>query len=547
MNTGEGLMHGISDVQREIAQSRLTRRGFANMGLQSAGTRLLPPISGLMWALLLICAGAAFGGPIAAGAKKNMAGAPAQRTVETAENQGVLPVDRRLFPYYPSLLRYTPSKAVFTAPEMCWGCHQQQYQDWRGSMHAMAYRDPIYQAELNKAVTAIGHDNARNCDGCHSPAGVVTGEIKGAGLKGLGAVAIAGVSCDICHSVSGVSHQETPSRNPENASLILSPGRDTKKGPVLIKRGPFPPSKGCGGGFHECVESPLHLKSELCASCHQSTHFEAHSPLGSTYTEWKGSPYAQKGIQCQDCHMVDIATFRRTADSFTRPRREEYRHYFNGPNFLLYSLGEAAARMVGDQDLASSFRNQYEMAVERLRSCADLEIFALYQKGRLAELKVRVRNIRAGHNLPTHLTNIREMWLEVTARDANGKVLMANGRIDEQGKLGPDTRMFGSEGQDVHQQPAVDPWAVRSLARVDSIPPLGFRDVYYGIPDSEPSGALSFEVRLRYRQASQELAETILATLPADIDLAAVYGLKEVPRMPVVDMFAKTAVFATRR
>lgn len=500
----------------------------------------------LLWTVLLTCAGAAFGGPTAVGAK-DKAGAAAPLTVEAAGNHEVFPVDRRLYPYYPSLLRYTPSKAEFTDPQICGGCHQPQYQDWRGSMHALAFRDPIYQGELNKAVQAIGHDNARNCEGCHSPAGVVTREIKGAGLKGLGPVAMAGVSCDVCHSVSGVSHHETPSRNPENASLILSPGRDTRKGPVLVKRGPFKPSKGCGGGFHECVESPLHLKSELCASCHQSTHFHAHSPLGSTYSEWKGSPYAQKGVHCQDCHMVDIATFRRTADSFTRPRREEYRHYFNGPNFLLYSLAEAAARKAGDQDLASSFRNQYEMAVERLRSSADLEIFPLYQQGRLAELKVRVRNIRAGHNLPTHLTNIRQMWLEVTALDEKGKVLMVSGHIDEQGKLGPDSRMFGSEGQGEQRQPAVDPWAVRSLSRMDSIPSQGFRDVYYGIPASEGGGALTFEVRLRYRQASQELAENILAALPADIDLEAVYGIKEIPKLPVVDMVGRKAVFETRR
>jgi hypothetical protein len=80
--------------------------------------------------------------------------------------------------------------------------------------------------------------------------------------------------------------------------------------------------------------------------------------------------------------------------------------------------------------------------------------------------------------------------------------------------------MFGSEGQDAQRQPAVDPWAVRSLARIDSIPSQGFRDVYYGIPQSNGGGALSFEVRLRYRQASQELAEDILAAMPADIDLA---------------------------
>ena len=95
------------------------------------------------------------------------------------------------------------------------------------------------------------------------------------------------------------------------------------------------PSEGCGGGFHECVESPLHLQSDFCAGCHQVYHYDDHFPLEATYTEWKHGPYAQKGIMCQDCHMVDHETFMRTADTFKRPERGEYRHFFSGANYLL--------------------------------------------------------------------------------------------------------------------------------------------------------------------------------------------------------------------
>jgi Cytochrome c554 and c-prime len=455
-------------------------------------------------------------------------------------------VDRSRYPYYPTLLRDTPSKGGFMPPEVCGACHPDKYQEWRGSMHALAFQDPVYQGELNKAVRAIGHENARNCEGCHSPAGVISGEIKGAGLEGLGAVARAGISCDICHSVSEVTHLQTPTHAPENASMILFPERDTPNGPVRVKRGPFPPEAGCGAGFHECRQSPLHLTAELCASCHQSTHFEAHSPLGSTYQEWKGGPYAQQGVQCQDCHMVDIDTFRRVADTLTRPRRDEYRHYFNGANFLQYSLGETAARRAGDEKLAESFHHQYEMAVERLRSCADLDLVPVYRQGVLAEVKARVRNTRAGHSLPTHLTNIRQMWLEVTVTDETGKTLLRTGGIDADGMLEPDTRVFGSEGQDENFRPAVDPWAVRSLSRVDTIPPRGFRDAYFGMP-ALPGGRVTVAARLRYRQVSPELAGDILAAVPADIDLARIYGLENSTPLPVVDMVVKQAVFESRR
>jgi len=58
---------------------------------------------------------------------------------------------------------------------------------------------------------------------------------------------LSGVSCDICHSVSGVTHWQTTSHEPENGSLILTTGVQDRP----VKRGPLKPSPGCCGGFHE--------------------------------------------------------------------------------------------------------------------------------------------------------------------------------------------------------------------------------------------------------------------------------------------------------
>src|SRR5512134_3848409 len=132
----------------------------------------------------------------------------------------VFDVDRELYPYYPSLIKWNKSNAPFTPPDVCGGCHPKQFEEWTGSAHALAFVDPIYQGELNKAVKAVGHEISRQCEGCHSPAGMVTGEIKGPGIAKLSPMALAGVSCDICHSISGVTHWQTPSHEPENGSFI---------------------------------------------------------------------------------------------------------------------------------------------------------------------------------------------------------------------------------------------------------------------------------------------------------------------------------------
>jgi len=471
------------------------------------------------------------------------AGTAAAGSAET----GYFTVDRDFYPYYPSLIKWNKSNAGFTEPVVCSGCHPQQYEEWTGSVHALAFQDPIYQGELHKGFMAAGHEVTRQCEGCHSPAGVATGEIKGPGLTGLSPMALAGVSCDICHSISGVTHWQTPTHEPENGSFILTPGVDTNEGVKLIKRGAVKPSEGCGGGFHECIESPLHLQSDLCASCHDVYHYDSHFPLETTYLEWKHGPYAQKGIMCQDCHMVDTDTFIKTADTFSKPERTQYRHVFSGANYLLSFLGEAAAKKSGDEKLAANMKQKFDMAVAKLKAAADLELSPVYRNGTLSEVKVRVKNIRAGHNLPTSLTNIRQMWLEVTARDAGGTMVLTSGGLDNAGTLVPETRNFNSDGMGTDFHFAIDPWVVTAFSRHDTIPPHGYKDAYFGVAPSKQQGAVTIEARLRYRQADQKVARKLLAAVPKDIDLEKIYGLKEVPALPVVDMVVKKASFDSRQ
>jgi hypothetical protein len=459
----------------------------------------------------------------------------------------VFQVDRDLFKLYPSLMVYEKTKAGFTEPETCAGCHQDKYDEWHGSLHSLALVDPVYQGEFNKAVKAVGSEIGRHCASCHTPAGVVTGEVSEPGLAGHSVVAKAGVSCDVCHSVSNLNHCKTPSKEPENGSFVLRPGEDGKDGPVLVKRGPLKPEEGCGGGFHDCKQTDFHDKGDLCASCHQVYHYDKHYPLEATYLEWKHSSYAQKDIHCQDCHMVDHETFVRSADTMTKPQRKEYRHYFNGANYLVYYLASQAAQKNGDKDQAKRLMNQYAMAVKRLQKAAELEIAPIYRGGVLAEVKVRVKNIRAGHNLPTSLTNVRQMWLEIIAKDEKGNVVLSSGAIGADGSLSTDVRKFSSDGMGSDMHFAIDPWVVTSFSSHETIPPKGYKDAYYGIAVSKSSKQVTVEVKLRYRQADQHVAEKLLKAVPTDIDLARDYGVTKIPTLPVVDMASMKSVLAVKK
>jgi hypothetical protein len=56
------------------------------------------------------------------------------------------------------------------------------------------------------------------------------------------------------------------------------------------------------------TRTPVFARSEFCSTCHQ---FAADGLalngklLENTYEEWKASPAASSGLQCQDCHMPD--------------------------------------------------------------------------------------------------------------------------------------------------------------------------------------------------------------------------------------------------
>ncbi|XOF32639.1 MAG: multiheme c-type cytochrome [Candidatus Electrothrix sp. YB6] len=446
--------------------------------------------------------------------------------------------------FKPSNLQWEKTKADFVAPspQTCGACHPKQYEEWQGSMHSIAFQDPIYLGELNMGLKAVGKEITKQCEGCHTAAAVVSGHTEELDFNNLTDLAKAGVSCDVCHSIKQHRHWETPSHEPENGSYVLSPGRNDDNDPrgfVRTKYGPFPPYEGCGGGFHECIESPLHLTAELCAGCHHVYHWSAHTPYEFTYGEWKKSLYAQNGIQCQDCHMVDIETFKRSADEFIKPKRSDYHHYFNGANFLMYYLGELQAKKAGDEKLAANYRNKYKMAVERLQAAAEIEIDPMYNKdGNLYKIRVRVHNRRAGHALPTSLTAVREMWLEVRITDKKtGKVLIESGYIDKNGELDGNTHVFNSEGMDNDQVFQIDPWDVIAFAKHDLIPPKGYRDIFYTILYPPGEGhELEVHAKLRFRQASQFMAEKLLSNVPDGIDLTEMYGITEVPTVPVVDM-----------
>jgi hypothetical protein len=259
---------------------------------------------------------------------------------------------------------------------------------------------------------------------------------------------------------------------------------------------------------------------------HPATNF----PIERTYDEWKQSVYAQAGIVCQDCHMMPLEKAIEVARTLKKPvnpgkasplgpeRDNVYTHEFVGGNFTVTAL-------LGAQ-------KHSKIAEGRLQSAAELKIHLPDKAvmGQLVRFKVEVLNVGAGHNLPTSLTEIRQMWLDVTVSDPKGKVLMRSGAIDDHGAIDPEANIFRAVAVDKDGNVTHKPWAISHFSEVRVIPPKGSDTSTYTflMPAKLRKGELSIKSVLRYRSFSQHLADELLG--------------KGKIQVPVVDMNTETAM-----
>lgn len=398
-------------------------------------------------------------------------------------------------------------------PKVCMGCHPRQFKGWQGSMHSNAFKDPIFQAEWALAHKELGDQIDNLCGACHSPVGVLTQTITFDPERGINGgftappIAEQGVFCDVCHTVSGTTSTHTNTLEPGNASLVASPGK--------IKRGPLKDAKS---PYHETAYSELHTKAEFCGNCHNVFNPVNDFPIERTYDEWKYSIYAQHGIQCQDCHMVPLETAWQVADTLTPARRLEnhalggfagagapserdlvHDHAFVGGNALITaSMGDDASKA------------HAEIAIGRLQNVARLDLEFERVKGPLHELRVKVTNERAGHDLPTSLTYIRQVWLDVTVTDDQGNELLRSGTIDEHNEVDPEAVMFKSDAVDMDGNPTEFIWRIARFEDRNTIPPRGHKygKYYFNVP--EGADEVHIVGKLQYRSFSQHLADHLL-------------------------------------
>lgn len=361
--------------------------------------------------------------------------------------------------------------------------------DWVGSLMAQAARDPLFYACLDIA-EADAPGSGDLCIRCHAPKAWLEGRSNPTDGSAINAGDRDGINCSFCHRLVDPYNELGDAPAPD-AQILLDLGADAPvqsmdlgmpsapghngNGSYVVdpedrRRGPFPlppdiftppvfPEADCLI-YHDPVEtyeSPLHRRSQICATCHDVSlpHFaynmagtafvfngtgNAHAdgnkynmvPIERTYSEWLksdfavglgvdlqgrfGGPGATYVSQCQDCHMPFDNAF---GCRFTEgPRPDMPRHYFVGAgNWVLDAIAQKYGPSPGSGELNASSVAALAAAktrnIDMLKDAADLEaVLDDSQTPGIDQLRVRVTN-QTGHKLPSGYPEGRRMWITV--------------------------------------------------------------------------------------------------------------------------------------
>ncbi len=366
----------------------------------------------------------------------------------------------------------------FEKPEVCGTCHMDFYRQWEQAMMSQSYTHHWDEIEYFKLAVPHAEKNEKvagvkaGCNGCHTPVAFIAGDVPPP-LPSENTRANEGVSCDVCHTITGFKGEV-----PFNFNYTINPGK--------VKYGP---REGLQSPHHETKQSDFIQTTEFCGTCHNEK-----SPYGvwvkATQLEWSEGPYAKEGVRCQDCHMPK-ATAR--ISKVSEVREGVSQHLFHGAHSPSKLRGAVEIRLHPD---------------ERVVEIDDMVV-----------ISVQLFNHKVGHKIPSGSAEERQLWLTVMAYDSEGKAYHLP--VDKKGFEGEEYTISSNTlaYQDIGE--IMDLPDFKGLAR-DDLPYEG--DRVFRLPYFDPKGRMTIaqwhtaSQGTDYRIGPRETKiETFTWELPADI------------------------------
>ncbi|GAX60323.1 heme protein [Candidatus Scalindua japonica] len=153
------------------------------------------------------------------------------------------------------------------------------------------------------------------------------------------------------------------------------------------------------------------------------------------------------------------------------------------------------------------------MAIDRLKNAATLEVHVNpdVKKGGLLQFQVDIKNTGAGHYLPTGLTELRQMWLEVSITDSAGSLLFKRGGVDSKGNIDSVATIYHTVFGNEHGEPTVHVWEATHIISDNRVPPKGKKEEQFSLLIPEDIKLpLKIKAVLNYRSAPQYLVNDLL-------------------------------------
>ena len=306
-------------------------------------------------------------------------------------------------------------------PGTCLECHERYHTQWSASMHAYAADDPVFVAMNKRGQRETNGELGLFCVKCHAPMAVANGTVTADNVADFDPAALSpserGITCYFCHNVDKITADH-------NNGLVLANDQTMR------------------GGLKNPVTSPAHHsaydplmdsdtnESELCGSCHDVV-----TPRGvaleRTFQEWQTTFFATEKdprhhLTCGGCHMPssdDVVADKAGLDVPFRP---------NGVHEHLWpGIDEALTPFPGADLMAAGIHRDLHGAISvtgptpRTPGPAPGGI-CLDPPG---VLSIRIDSVGTGHSWPSGAAQDRRAWLEVTAKRADGSIVLQSGQV----------------------------------------------------------------------------------------------------------------------
>ncbi len=165
---------------------------------------------------------------------------------------------------------------AYQSPQRCRECHEEEYQDWSTTTHALASFDPIFQTYLQKA------SEPGECFACHT-----TGYNTNSGQ-----FVLAGVTCEACHGPYRPGHPEESMTIARSEDLCGTCHTSTLLEWQTSRHGQVGVTCADCHEVHTQKTRVADTTRSLCAGCHRD--------LDQDFTHLT---HSQLDLHCVDCHL----------------------------------------------------------------------------------------------------------------------------------------------------------------------------------------------------------------------------------------------------